>query len=69
MRPLTSAEIERLAGRTEVERIAVEKFLSTLDANIGDVGNRANARRDARQYRWNMATLRAIMFGIQVAFR
>jgi len=69
MRPLTSEEIERLAGRTEVKRIAVENFLAALDANIGDVGNRENARRDARQYGWNPATLRAIMEGIRMAFR
>ena len=69
MRALTSAEIERLACRTEVKRIAVETFLSTLDESIGDIGNRANAYRDRQKYRWNPATLRAIMEGIRMAFR
>jgi hypothetical protein len=69
MRPVTSEEIERLAGRTEVKRIAVETFLSTLDESIGDIGNRANAFQDRRKYGWNPATLRAVMEGIRMAFR
>jgi hypothetical protein len=64
MRELTAAEIERLASRAGVKRIAVENFLSTLYPPAGYAGNLANANADARCYRWSEATLRAIRDGI-----
>jgi hypothetical protein len=67
MRALTSAEIEGLASRPGVKRIAVETFLLTLDLPAGYRGNAANARADARAYHWNEATLQAILDGILMA--
>jgi len=68
MRILTSDEIERLASSRGAKRIAVENFLSTLDAHIGYIGNRANTYQDAEAYRWSDATVRAIIEGIRLAF-
>lgn len=67
MRELTSAEIEKLASGKGVKRIAVENFLSTLDTSIGVMGNTMNAQMDARMYKWNSVTVRAIEAGIRMA--
>ena len=64
MRELTAVEIEQLAGRPGVKRLAVENFLSTLYLPAGYAGNLANANADARCYRWSEATLRAIRDGV-----
>ncbi len=67
-RELTSAEIDALASRQGVRRIAVENFLGTLDLSIGAYGNRRNLYQDAAAYRWNAATQNAIARGIEKAF-
>jgi hypothetical protein len=67
MRELTSAEVEKFASQKGVKRIAVENFLSTLDTSIGVTGNTMNAQMDARMYKWNTATVRAIEAGIRLA--
>lgn len=68
MRPLTGAEIGRLAGRPGVRRVAAENFLATLDEGIGAGGNLANLELDARLYGWSRATVKAIEDGIRMAF-
>ena len=67
MRALTSAEIESLASRPGVKRTAVESFLSTLYLPGGYRGNAGNARADARAYRWDEATVQAILDGVLLA--
>ena len=67
-RPLTPAEIESLALRVSVRRIAVENFLSSMPVDIPQWQNVANLRADAKSYRWNEPTVRAIMTGIQMAY-
>jgi len=63
MRELTTAEIEKLAGKTGVRRIAVENFLGTagqceLDWEV------ANLYNDSCNYNWNAATVKAIYKGL-----
>ena len=65
MRELTSAEIERFASRKGVKRIAVENFLMSMGTNERNaVGN---LWLDRGLYKWNSATVRAILAGIDLA--
>lgn len=65
MRQLSETEISELASRTGVRKIAVENFLSTMGEDEDDA--RYNLIEDARSYKWNMATINAIMRGISIA--
>jgi hypothetical protein len=68
LRELTGAEIEKLASRKNVRRIAVENFLGSV--HYGDTTPREayhNLQADARSYGWNTATKRAIEDGIELA--
>lgn len=67
MRELTSTEVEKYASVKGGKRIAIENFLSTLDTSIGVMGNTMNAQMDARMYKWNTVTIRAIEAGIRAA--
>lgn len=65
MRALTFEEIEVLASRKNVKRIAVENFLMSMgdDEDIAKM----NALLDNNGYRWNSETLVAILEGINIA--
>ena len=65
MRTLTHEEIEKLANQKGVKSNAAYGFLSTM----GDNGMYAgmNLNQDARDYRWNAATIKAIRDGIRLA--
>jgi hypothetical protein len=70
---LTNEQLEKLASRKNVKRIAVENFLSSLQLDgrgpYGDRGNaEANLSSDAQAYGWNSATVRAIRDGINMIF-
>ena len=67
LRQLTAAEIEKFTSVKGVKKIAVENFLSTLDPDIGEMGNNMNAQMDAQMYKWNDITLRSIQAGIRAA--
>jgi hypothetical protein len=67
MRELTSTEVEKYASVKGGKRIAIENFLCTLDTSIGVMGNTMNAQMDARMYKWNTVTIRAIEAGIRAA--
>ena len=67
MRELTNKEIEGLSNRTNVRKIAVENFLSTLTNNPSQGAAIQNLRYDARIYKWNVETFNAIMDGITIA--
>ena len=69
MRKLTAEEIEKLAMRKGVKRIAVENFLMTVTNNANERNARMNLEMDARLYKWNAKTVRAIGEGIQLAFQ
>lgn len=63
---LTIKQIEELASRPGVKRIAVENFLDTLQGMTQ--GNAIdNLNLDMRSYGWNAATVRAIRQGILAA--
>lgn len=67
MRHLTRLEIDALANRKGVKKIAVENFLGSLPLDIGVEGNIINCQQDARDYRWNAATVNAIIHGIYLS--
>lgn len=66
IRKLTGDEIEKLASRAKVKRNAVENFLTSLTGDASADGY--NATRDARSYKWNAPTLKAINDGIRLAY-
>ena len=68
-RHLTEAEIEKLASRGGVRRIAVVNFLGTLSGR-GREGELANLVMDSHLYapKWNAATVAALRDGINLAY-
>lgn len=68
MRKLTFEEIETLASRKGVKRIAVENFLMTVEHCEKKSHAQANLYHDARLYKWNAPTIKAIADGIRKAF-
>lgn len=64
-RELTSEEIGKLASRAGVRKIAVENFLMSMGDDASAA--RANLGQDARDYKWNSATQKAIRDGISLA--
>jgi len=67
MRELTMEEIEKLATRPGVKKIAVENFLMTVHHNTAVHTALYNLAMDAKLYRWNRATVNAIRAGIKLA--
>jgi hypothetical protein len=67
MRQLSATEIERFASRDGVRRTAVDNFLGTMGTDAIAAG--MNLSQDARDYRWNAATMKAIRDGIALARR
>jgi len=65
MRRLTVVEVNKLSSRHMVKKIAVENFLSTMGTNYDHA--MGNLAMDARLYRWNKQTIRAIEAGIYKA--
>lgn len=65
LRRLTYGEIERLASRPNVRRIAVENFLSTMGEDYYIAVS--NLNMDRKLYKWNRETVKAIMDGIKMA--
>ena len=69
MRELTGKEIEKLAMRKGVKRIAVENFLMTVMNNANERNAWLNLEMDSNMYKWNAKTVKAISSGIQLAFK
>jgi len=65
MRTLTLQEIKLLASRPGIKRMAVENFLMSMGTN--NLITKANLELDAKLYKWNSATIRAIRAGIKLA--
>ena len=63
-------EIEKLASGKSVRKIAVENFLMSLTTEGSDAEWNAylNLDLDARLYKWNAATRKAIWIGITKTF-
>lgn len=58
-------EIAKLAGRKGVRKIAVENFLMTAGQEGMLLGDEVtNLYEDARLYKWNAATVKAILEGL-----
>jgi hypothetical protein len=66
MRRLTEEEIAKLATRKGVKENAVRNFLSTL-GSLTPMEAGMNVSQDARDYKWNAATVKAIRDGINLA--
>jgi hypothetical protein len=69
MRELSNDEIEMFASRVGVRRIAVENFLSTLGQAGGMSNELRNLGDDAKSFKWNKETVKAIKDGIILAYR
>ena len=67
LRELTEEKVSKLASRPKVRRVAVENFLMTVHYNKTSSIAIANLRLDARLYKWNDETVRAISDGIKMA--
>lgn len=65
---LNAEQIEKLASRKGVKKIAVENFLGSLYGNQTASDAYANLSMDARSYKWNAATVKAISDGIRIHF-
>ena len=65
MRQLTIPEINKLTSRKNVRKIAVENFLMTMGNNPSAAS--INMGYDADLYKWNNATIQAIIDGIILA--
>ena len=64
---ITIEQIEKLAARSGVRRIAVENFLISLgDMSYSDAV--ANLNDDTASYKWNAPTRNAILDGIRKAY-
>ena len=64
---LSDDQIEKLASRKNVKRIAVENFLFSIgDMSYGE--SIQNLNMDARLYKWNAPTRSAISAGIKRNF-
>jgi hypothetical protein len=66
---ITEDQIKRLASRKGVKAIAVENFLGSIDCNADASTAFGNAAIDAKLYKWNAATVRAINDGIALHFK
>lgn len=62
---LTDEQIEELANREGVRKIAVENFLTSL-GGLTKGEALANLKMDAKLYKWNSATQKAIRDGIKL---
>lgn len=65
MKKITSERIAELAGAKGCKKIAVENFLMSMGENAQEA--LANLEYDARIYKWNEATKKAIQKGIREA--
>lgn len=65
---LTPERIKELATRKNVKQIAVENFLSTLYPGDERSNTIDNLYMDAKMYKWNAATVKAIQIGVDEFF-
>ena len=64
---LTQKRIIELSQRKGVKTIAVQNFLFSFDKNDASAAY-GNLKYDANIYRWNAATVKAIIQGLKEAF-
>ncbi len=68
MHSLSGIEIDDFASRRGAHREDVEYFLYTVGQPSKKEGALMNLYYDARLYKWNISTIRAIEAGIQLAY-
>lgn len=66
---LSIDQIDGLASRKGVKRIAVENFLMSADPGMSRHIHCVNLNLDAKLYKWNDATFRAITDGIFLMYQ
>jgi len=69
LRELKIEEIKRFSSRKGVKKTAVENFLLSVHNNITKSVALDNLFYDAKIYKWNAATVRAILDGINLAVK
>jgi len=69
LRELKIEEIKKFSSRRGVKKIAVENFLLSVHNNITKSVALDNLFYDAQIYKWNRATVKAILDGINLAAR
>lgn len=67
LKPLSLEQIKNFASRPGVREIAVGNFLGTVHNCITPDNAFLNLIKDAKLYRWNDATVNAIVDGILAA--
>lgn len=65
---ITSQQIDELASRPKVKRVAVENFLSSLDG-LSRQDAIGNLEMDAKSYKWARETKASIHEGILLHFK
>jgi len=68
MKKLSMDEISLLASRDTVRKVAVENFLMSLYGSTREDALK-NLSLDAKLYKWNTATRKAIRDGIELSFK
>lgn len=68
MRSLSTVEIDGFASRRGVRKDDVEDFLDAVGDAGSEEGALLNLYYDARLYKWNISTVRAIEAGIKSAY-
>ena len=68
---LSGKDIDKLASRKSVRRIAVENFLGSLttEGDSAEWNAYMNLDMDAVMYDWNSSTIKAIKSGIKKTFK
>ena len=66
--PLSRGEIQMLANRAGVRKIAVINFLSSFNSSLSYYDNYQNLLMDARLYGWSVATQQSIRRGLEIAY-
>jgi len=69
LRELKVEEIKKFSSRKGVKKIAVENFLLSVHNNVTKSVALDNLFYDAKIYKWNAATVKAILDGINLAAR
>lgn len=65
LRALTATEIKKFASRKGVKSESVANYLASMGGDF--YAAKANLDQDARSYRWNAATIKAIQAGMTLA--
>ena len=68
MKKLTEDKIQEYSKRINVDKKAVEKFLSSIDESLGKSGNIMKAEKEKDLFNWNASTINTIREGIDYMY-